>query len=193
MLIGNIHLDEVYFKVKGKDCYRWSAKDKGTKYRLYGRLTSKRDYATGAKPLFKHLKNLCYAQFLDRKKTGKKIRFVTDKLAHYKKGFNKFFRCVALLTHGVPIKAKRNGLKYNNNCIERDHQYNKQRYKTMRGFAVLTKANDILDFFDVHYNFIDKQLIQGKRRTPAEAAGIKIDLGYTKRLLKLIEVASNEE
>lgn len=193
MLIGSIHLDEAYFKVKGKDCYRWSAKDKGTKYRLYGCLTIKRDYATGAKPLFKHLKNLCLQQFLERKKKGRKIRFVTDKLAHYRKGFNKYFRRIALLTHGVPIKARRNGLKYNNNCIERDHQYNKQRYKTMRGFAKIKAADTILDFFDVHYNFIDKQKIRGKRRTPAEAAEIKIDLGDTHKLLKLIEVAYDEK
>ncbi len=177
----------------GKDRYRWSAKDKGTKYRLYGCLTSKRDYATGAKPLFKHIKLLCLQQFLGRKKNGRKIRFVTDKLAHYKKGFNKYFRRIALLTHGVPIKAKRKGLKYNNNCIERDHQYNKQCYKTMRGFAILESADAILDFFDAHYNFIDKQKILGKRQTPAEAAGIEIELGDTHHLLRLIEIASNEE
>lgn len=118
---------------------------------------------------------------------------MTDKLAHYKKGFNKYFRRIALLTHGVPIKAKRNGLKYNNNCIERDHQYNKQRYKTMRGFAAITTADDILNFFDAHYNFIDKQMIRGKRKTPAEAAGIKIDLGDTYKLLRFIEVAYDEK
>ena len=98
--MGNrIHLDEVYHKVKGKDVYRWSAKDKDTKYRLYGKLTEKRDYETGAKPLFIHIKKLCYSQFLERKKLNKKIRFVTDKLAHYKKGFKKYFRNVSDLTH----------------------------------------------------------------------------------------------
>ena len=183
----------MYFKVKGKDCYRWSAKDKGTKYRIYGCLTSKRDYATGAKPLFKHIKNLCLPQFIARKKNGRKIRFVTDKLAHYKKGFNKYFRRIALLTHGVPIKAKRNGLKYNNNCIERDHQYNKQRCKTMRGFAAITTADDALNFFDAHYNFIDRQKIDGKLKTPAEAAWIKIGLGDSHHLLRLIEVAYDEK
>ena len=183
----------MYFKVKGKDCYRWSAKDKYTKYRIYGCLTGKRDYATGAKPLFKHIKNLCFPQFIERKKSDKKIRFVIDKLPHYKKGFNKYFRRFALLTHGVPIKAKRNGLKYNNNCIERDHQYNKQRYKTMRGFATVTTADDVLNFFDVHYNFIDRQKINGELKTPAEATWIKIELGDTHHLLRLIEIAYDEK
>lgn len=188
----NIHLDETYHKIKSKDAYRWSVKDKGTKYRLYGSLTKNRDYKTGAKPEFKHLKKLCYSQFLQRKKEGKKIRLVSDKLAAYKKGFNNFFRNVAILTHGVSIKAKKAGLKYNNNCIERDHQYNKQRYKTMRGFKEIESANNILNFFDIHYNFIDRQKILGKTQTPAEAAGIYKNLGETYTLLKLIE-KSNED
>lgn len=192
-IVGNIHLDETYHKVKGKDTYRWSAKDKGSKYRLYGCLTKRRDYNTGAKPLFKHIKKLCYPQFLQRKKAQVKIRFVTDKLASYKTGFNKFFRNIADLTHGIPIKAKAAGLKYNNNCIERDHQYNKQRYKTMRGFANIKTADGILNFFDVHYNFIDRQKIQGQLKTPAEAALVSRDLGETKRLQKLIEIAYDEK
>ena len=72
IIIGNIHLDETYHKVKKKNVYRWSAKDKNTKYRLYWCLTKRKDYETGAKPLFKHLKKNCYKQFLSRKKAGQK-------------------------------------------------------------------------------------------------------------------------
>ena len=193
IITGNVHLDETYFKVNKKDVYRWSAKDKNTKFRLYGCLTAKRDYETGAKPLFIYLKRKYYDQFLARKKVEQKIRFVTDKLAHYKKGFNKYFRNTAELTYGVSIKAKKKGLKYNNNCIERDHQYNKQRYSSMRGFKDLESANDILNFFDIHYNFIDKQKIRGKLKTPAEAAWINLNLEDKYRLLKLMEMLSNEE
>lgn len=176
----------------GIDVYRWSAKDKDKKYCLYGKLTEKRDYESGVKPLFIHIKKLCYSQFLKRKKEGRKIRFVADGLASYNKGFNKFFRNAALLTYGIPIKAKKRGLKYNNNCIERDHQYNKQRCKSMRSFDKIEEANKILDFFDVHYNFIDKQKIKGKHQTPAEAAGFEYDLGVKYRLLKLIYYAYAE-
>lgn len=192
-IIGNIHLDETYHKVKKKNYYRWSAKDKNTKYRLYGCLTKLRDYETGAKPLFKHLKKNYYEQFLSRKKAQQKIRFVTDKLAAYKKGFNKYFSKVAEITHGVPIAYKKYKLKHNNNCIERDHQYNKQRYKIMRGFKKLKSANEILNFFDVHYNFIDKQVINKKLQTPAEAAWINKNLGDNYKLLKLIEIAYDED
>lgn len=135
---------------------------------------------------------MCYSQFLERKRSSKKIRFISDKLAHYKKGFKKYFRNVAELTHGVPIKAKKTGLKYNNNCIERDHQYNKQRCKLMRGFKKIKEANKILDFFDVHYNFIDRQIIKSKKQTPAQAAGFKKNLGTTYNLLRLINYAYAE-
>jgi len=135
---------------------------------------------------------LCYSQFLEKKKLNKKIRFVTDKLAHYKKGFNKYFRNVAKITHGVSIKAKKAGLKHNNNCIERDHQYNKQRCKLMRGFNKIKEADKILNFFDIHYNFIDSQKIKYKKQTPAQAAGFKKSLGTTYKLLKLINYAYAE-
>ncbi|MBI4980834.1 hypothetical protein HZC30_04735 [Candidatus Woesearchaeota archaeon] len=54
-------------------------------------------------------------------------------LAHYKKGFTKFFSRVATLTHGVPIKCRKYGLNRNNNCIERDHQYSRKLEKNARG------------------------------------------------------------
>lgn len=59
----------------------------------------------------------------------------------------------------------------------------------MRGFNKIEEADKILDFFDVHYNFIDKQKIKGKKQTPAEAAGFKFKLGSVFRLLKLINYA----
>lgn len=181
-------------KVKKKKGYRWKAKDKTTKFRLYGRLTKKRDYKTGAKPLYKSIKKKCYNQFLKRKKAGKKIKFISDKLEHYKKGFNKYFRNVAELTHGVPIACKKYGLKYNNNCIERDHEYDRQKTKTMRQFYNYESANDILNFFDIHYNYIDKQKLKKEKtpRTPAERANIKLNLGKRFKLLKLIKIAYDD-
>ena len=45
------------------------------------------------------------------KKKGKKFNFTTDKYAGYKKGHTHYFYNVATLTHGVPIKCKKYGLK----------------------------------------------------------------------------------
>lgn len=89
------------------------------------------------------IKATCYGQILavyekEKKKPKRKkklIIFVCDKFANYKNAFNKLFCFVAKLRFGVPIKAKKNGLKYNNNHIERYNQDIKDRIKTMRNFG----------------------------------------------------------
>ena len=44
-------------------------------------------------------------------KERQKFNFTTDKYAGYKKGHTHYFYNVATLTHGVPIKCKKYGLK----------------------------------------------------------------------------------
>lgn len=168
-------------------------------------MTRKRSYEQGAKKLYKSIKSRCYDQFLEAKKKGKKIIFVSDELEHYKKGFNKFFRNVAELRFGVSIKCRKHGYKHNNNPIERDNREVKQRYHTMIGFKKARSANIILDFFDIYDNYIDKQRIKRKSkktkkwitlekrfRTPAERANIKLDLGNAHQFLNLIRVSKSK-
>jgi len=141
--------------------------------------------------LFSTLKQKYYYQFLEAKRSSKKIKFVSDKLENYRKGFNKFFRDVAILKFGVSIKQQRKyGYTHNNNCIERDHQYSKDRIKTMRHFKELNSADEIINFFDICYNFIDEQKLKDEKeyRTPAQRAGIKINLPQRYRLLNLIHL-----
>ncbi len=154
--------------------YRWNAKDNTTRFKLYGFMTRKRSYRKGALRMYYHIKNRFYNQFKERK--SKPIKFISDKLAHYKKGFNKTFRNVAELVQGVPIACKKYGLKYNNNCAERDNERIKQRYKVMRSFGDLKSANEIMDFLDIFYNFFDAVKFDGEKRyrTPAQRAGIKL-------------------
>ena len=165
-------------------------------------MTKKRSYEQGTKKLYKSIKERCYDQFLEAKKKGKKIIFVSDKLEHYKKGFKKYFGNVAELRFGVPIKCKKYGYKHNNNCIERDNREVNQRYHSMIGFEKISSANTILDFFDIYDNYIDKQrikrkskktkkwiTIEKKLRTPAERANIKLDLGNRYQFLNLIRVS----
>jgi len=167
--------------------YRWNAKDKKTRFKLYGFTTRKRSYRKGALRLYYYLKRKFYDQFKKRKKEGKPIKFISDKLGHYKKGYKKTFRNVAELIHGVPIACKKHRLKHNNNCAERDNERIKQRYKIMRSFGDLKSANEILDFLDIFYNFLDEVRLDGEKRfrTPAQRAGIKIKFRRYK-LLKLI-------
>jgi len=139
--------------------------------------------------LFTTIKSRYGSQFREAKKTGKKKRFVTDKLEHYRKGYKKYFRNLAILRFGVSIKQQRKyGYKHNNNCIERDHQYSKDRIKVMRHFKEFDSADDILNFFDIYYNFLDEQRLKKEKkwRTPAQRADIKLSLPKRFRLLEFI-------
>jgi len=127
-------------------------------------------------------------------------------LAHYKKGHSKFFFNVATLTHGVPIKCRKYGLKRNNNCIERDHQYSRKLEKNARGNKDIDGISSLYDIGDVYYNFIDKQRLMKKCRktkrwvqkekcwrTPAERAGIKLEFLERFQLLEMIKQAYAED
>jgi len=70
--------------------------------------------------------------------------FVCDKFENYKTAFNKLFYRVTKLRFGIPIKAKKNGLKCNNNNIERYNQDIKDRIKTMRNFGSNKRAEYFL-------------------------------------------------
>lgn len=152
------------------------------------------------------MKKRFYDQFLEAKKQGKKFNFTTDKLAHYKKGFTKYFSRVATLTHGVPIKYKKHGLKRNNNCIERDHQYSRKLERNSRGNKEINGISSLYDIGDVYYNYIDKQRLmkrcrktkkwmpkEKRWRTPAQRAKVKLNLGKRFQLLKFIKHAYPED
>ena len=99
------------------------------------------------------------------------------------------------MTFGVPIKCKKYGLKRNNNCIERDHQYSRALEKNSRGHKDFDGISALFDIGDAYYNYIDKQRLAGEKkwRTPAERVKIKIDLGGKHHLLNLIKKAYPEE
>ena len=165
------------------------SKDRKTKFRINAFSSRKRTYEDGPKKVYADIKKRCYDQFLEAKKKGEKFNFTSDKLEHYRKGFNKYFRNVATLTHGVPIKCKKYGLKRNNNCIERDHQYSRKLEKNARGHKDFDAVSAMFDVGDAYYNYIDTQKLfaEKKWRTPAERAKIKLKLGDTFQLLKLIK------
>ena len=142
--------------------------------------------------MYKNIKDRFYDQFLIAKRKGKKFNFTSDKLAHYKKGFKKYFYNVATLTHGVPIAYKKYKLKHNNNCIERDHQYSRKLENNTRGHKSFQGATALFNLGDIYYNFIDKQRSEHKKiwRTPAQRAGINLNLGERHQLLNLMKIAS---
>ena len=81
-------------------------------------------------------------------------------------------------------KAKRGGLKHNNNHIERYNQDIKDRIKTMRNFGSDKGAENFLNLRHIIHNFVNPHM-QLKGNTPAESAGIDLKLGRRK-LLNLI-------
>ncbi len=54
-----------------------------------------------------------------QKKHNKPIRFGSDGLEHYMRGFMNFFSRIAEMTHGVLIASKKYKLEHNNNRIEK--------------------------------------------------------------------------
>ena len=145
------------------------------------------------------VKTTCYKQILEiykkekykRKKRRKLIRFVCDGFENYKSAWNKLFSRVTNLSFGISIKAKKGGLKHNNNHIERHNGKTKDRIKVMRGgFRSFESAEAFLNLRHIIYNFVHShQELNGK--TPAEAAKIKLRLGRS-RLWELIKYMARE-
>ena len=119
------------------------------------------------------------------------IIFVCDKFGNYKAAFDKLFYRVAKLRFGIPIKAKKNGLKHNNNHIERYNQDIKDRIKTMRNFGSNKGAEYFLNLKHIIHNFVNPHM-QINGNTPAEAAEIDLNLGRRK-LLNLIRRCSKNK
>ena len=139
------------------------------------------------------IKITCYKQIFERykqernkpKNKRKLIIFVCDKFENYRTAFNKLFYRVAKLRFGISIKAKKNGLKHNNNHIERYNQDIKDRIKTMRNFGSDKGAEYFLNLRHIIHNFVNPHM-QLNGSTPAEAAGIDLKLNRRK-LLNLIK------
>ena len=143
------------------------------------------------------IKRNCYNQILEKyylkkyTRIDKRIVFVCDGFENYRNAFNKLFYRVAKLQFGVPIKLQKFGVKHNNNPIERYNGKLKDRIKILRGgFGSFERAEAFMNLQRVIHNFVNPhQGLQGK--TPAEMAGIKLNLGRIKLLNLVKYVAKN--
>ncbi len=195
---GRIHIDEKFVKVKKDQCYDLNAIDHITKYVLAHKFVRKRTFPKCVEFL-RQIKITCCKQILEiyrreKHKTTKKrklIVFVCDGFENYRNAFNKLFYFVAKLRFGVPIKAKANGLKYNNNHIERYNQDIKDRIKTMRNFGSFDRAEHFLNLKHIVHNFVNPHMGL-KGRTPAEVAEIDLRLKRIK-LLNLIKKIARKQ
>lgn len=189
-----IHEDEVEVCVNKKKRYFWRAKDSVSGFKFSGPVG--RRTLENCMRLNRQIKKRCYECMLERKndrqentsgdgddddavrhhlqQNRKLVRFVSDKLPHYKSMHNKLFRYVTKITHGVPIKGQKNGLRYNNNVIECEHGSVNIRIQHMHGADDLDFVQIVLHLKDALDNFTRRR--NKKRKTPAELAGINIDL-----------------
>jgi len=148
----------------------------------------------------KQIKDSCYEQIIERYNQEKHkkvcdrelIKFVCDKFVNYKSAFSRNFYRIANLSFGVPIACKKYHLEHNNNPIERYNGKIDDRIKNIRsGFKNFEDARYFMDLRRTIYNFVNpNQQLNGK--TPAEMAGINLELGRNK-LLKLARYLANRE
>ena len=179
--------------MKGEDNYDLNCIDHITKY-VGAHLFVEKRILQKCKEFLSQIKITCYDQILEiynkekfkPKKNRKLIIFVCDKFGNYKSAWSILFARVTKLTFGIPIKAKKAGLRYNNNHIERYNGKIKDRIKTMRGdFYSFEGAEAFMNLNHIIHNFVNPHQQLGGR-TPAEAAEIFIPLKRNK-LLSLIK------
>jgi transposase-like protein len=176
---GSVHSDEVYIPLNGEKIPYFCSRDRKTKYTLTAILAMKKFYIY-VKEIFRRLKH----EFANRPK-----HLFSDKLGHYKKAFKKYFLRTAKLTFGVPIACKKHGLKYNNNCIERFNEFVREICKVFRNFKNLESAFDQLELHRICLNFLhllaSLKTKKKKKRTPAEAAGVNLNVSTFSDLIKI--------
>lgn len=186
-------MDEKIVFVNGEEMYDLNCCDHITKY-VTAHIFVEIRTLERCLEFLRQIKITCYEQILEKyfqekHKPNKKRNlfvFVSDKFENYRNAFNILFRNVAKLRFGIPIKAKRGGLKHNNNPIERYNGKLKDRLKIMRrGFHSFDGAETFLNLNRIINNFVNPHQ-QLKGRTPAEAAEIQIPLKRNK-LLNLIK------
>lgn len=175
-----------------------NAVDSKTKYVLAHSFVEKRTFRKCVEFLGQ-IKKTCYKQIIEvflkekrkKMKDRKLVTFVCDGFWPYRSAFNKLFYGVAKLAFGVPIACKRNGLKHNNNAVERYNQNINDRIKIMRNFKSFLNAKSFFDLHRICRNFVNPCMqLQGK--TPADAVEIKLKLGRNK-LLSLIQSMAKQK
>lgn len=127
------------------------------------------------------------AVFQDAKtKSPTPTAIVHDGLQSYNDAFNaEYYSKKNLHIENVrSISVRHKGL---NQKIERLNGTMRDREKVMRGMNTRKSAQKTIDAFRTHYNFV--RVHSGINMTPAEKAGIKLDLGINK-IENLIKLAS---
>lgn len=169
------HVDETMITIKGEKQWFWEMIDEDTRFLVAGHLSKTRT------------NNDCIIVFKDAiGRTVNKPKFIfADGCFAYRKPFNKVF-----WEYGQPTKLIQNigiNSRKTNNVVERLHGTLKDMLRARRGLDSVEKTESILRGWFVYYNFLrPHSSLKGK--TPAQAAGINIDV--SNKWESLIELAA---
>jgi len=151
--VGNTWIaDETVIEIDGQNVWLWDIIDEKTRFLLATRISRSRT-TQDAQMLY------------DRavKAAGKEPdKVITDKLASYLD--------VRYGKGTEHIRSKPFAVENNTQMIERFHETLKQRTKVMRGLKNIESAQDFIEGWLVHYNYLRPHTALNDR-TPAEASG----------------------
>jgi putative transposase len=151
------HADETKVNIRGQWVWLWHLMDGDTRFLLANHVSQGRTVAD-AREAFREAKAVA--------KTDATV-LLTDGLESYKRAAQTEFPD-AVHVSGIGIQGR-----VNNNRIERYHGTFKERSKTMR--AIKKPSSAFIEGQRIYYDYLRPHTaLQGK--TPAEAAGIKLDL-----------------
>jgi len=175
------HVDEMMIKTGGKWSWLWHAMDRDTRF-MVAIAISRTRYIEDAQILFQRAKAVT---------NGETPQYVvTDGLQGYHRAFNR-----EILTNTKPrpkhIRSAGFIAKSNNNPVERLNETVRERDKVMRGMQNPETAKTLMSGFRDYYNFLRPHMGVGDK-TPAEAAGIDLELGRM-RIKNLIKQSTTRQ
>jgi putative transposase len=180
---GIYHVDEMMVHVrkekteKGHYAWLWNLMDDTTRFWISSKISQRREIADAR------------AVFQDQKqKTGKPKAIIHDGLPSYNEAFQReyYTKKNPRVKNIRSISVRNEGL---NSRLERLNGTMRDREKVMRGMHSKESAQKIIEAMRIHYNYCREHSNLGT--TPAEQAGIKLDLGENK-VESLIRMASKK-
>jgi len=180
---GIYHVDEMIVHVrkettdKGHYQWLWNMMDHTTKFWISSKVSQRREMED-ARAVFQDAK----------RKTPSPLAIIHDGLHSYNEAYYKEYYTMesprVMNVRSVSVRNK--GL---NQVVERLNGVFRDREVVMRGMDNRESAQKLIDACRIHYNFIREH--GSIKKTPAEQAGIKLDLGQNK-IENLIKLASKK-
>ncbi|MEM4378288.1 MAG: transposase [Candidatus Nitrosotenuis sp.] len=181
-LSGIYHVDEMVVHVrkesidKGNYQWLWNLMDETTRYWVTSKISQRRE-TEDARAVFQDAKD----------KTTHTKAIIHDGLKSYNTAFQKeyYTKKNPRVKNIRSISVREQGL---NSRVERLNGTIREREKVMRSMDKAETAQKLIEAFRIHYNFCREHSALGN--TPAEAAGIELELGQNKieNLIKLAKV-----